>query len=421
MYVGDIMLKERKDVLIKSFDHQGRGIGRIDEKVIFIPNTIPGEVVDVNVVLEKKNYSIGDLIKINKISDKRIKPICPHFFECGGCDLMHIDYNEELEYKTNKIKEVLKKFADVDPSVVEEITANKKRNNYRNKVSFKVDGDIGFYARNTNDITKIDYCYIIDDKINEILKFLNANISMDGIKEIVVKKTKNNDDLMLVFDISKPIDEVKLKKMLGYATSIYIRENDSFHLIHGKRHITEEMGDLDFLISADSFFQVNTEQAINLYNKIIELANPKKKDIVLELYSGTGTISTFIAKHAKKVYSVEINKFAVKDAIENAKINNVDNIEFIKDDALKYVQNFNEKIDLLVVDPPRSGMDKTVVEKILEIEPDKMIYVSCDPITLARDIKILSEKYSVEKVAPFDMFPNTYHVENVVLLQRKNQ
>lgn len=413
------MLNERKIVDIFALDHQGRGIARIDNKVVFVSNVLPNETAEIKITQEKKNYAVGELIKIINISDKRIAPICPHFHDCGGCDVMHMSYEDELVYKENKVKEILKKFAALDPSLVKDIVPNEDRHNYRNKVTFKVDKNLGFYAKNTNDIVKIDYCYIIDDNINELLRYINTHLSLEGIKQVVVRKSKSNDDLMIVFEISSPIDEEKIKKLLAYATSIYIKENNNYRLIKGDKYIKEEMDGINFLISPDSFFQVNTTQATNLYSKIVEYAKLRGNEVVLDLYSGTGTIGLYLSRYAKKVYGVEINKYAVKDANENAKLNNITNTEFIEGDALVYLEKFKGKADVVIVDPPRSGLDRNAVTKLMEIKPKTIVYVSCDPSTLARDLNILKEEYDVIEVTPFDMFSNTYHVETVVLLERK--
>lgn len=414
------MLNERKVLNVYSLDHQGRGIAKVDNKIIFIPNTLPGEEVEVKITAEKKNFLLGESLKILKMSEERKIPICPHFYECGGCDLMHIDYEEELNYKETKVKDIIKKFASLNPEIIKPIIKNSDRYNYRNKVTFKIDKDLGFYSKNSNDIVKIDYCYIIDERINEIVRYINSHIDLTDVKQLIVRKSLTGDDLMVIFELKKETNIDKLKKLHAYATSVYIKLNNKYELIAGDKYIKENLTDLTFLISPDSFFQVNTKQAEVLYNKVKDYLNPNKNEVLLDLYSGTGTIGMFLSKYVKEVISVEINKYACRDAIENAKNNRINNIKFINDDAMKYLQKNDKKIDVLVVDPPRSGLEKQTVDKMLEMNLKKIVYVSCDPITLARDLNLLKEKYNIIEVTPVDMFPNTYHVECVVLLAAKH-
>ena len=385
------------NVLIEKLDHQGRGIARINNKTCFIENALPSEIVDIKITLDKKKYSEGNVIKFIKKSDDRINPICPYFFNCGGCNLMHMSYEDQLMYKENKVKEIIDRYANLP---------------------FHIDNKIGYYAKKSSKIIEIDNCYIVDDSINDILNKLK-NINLKNIYEIVIRSSKNISNKMIVLKINKDIDEnniiLSLKK---YVDTIIIYQNRKYKTIYGKGYIFESLGEYKFKISPDSFFQVNTVQAENLYNKVLEYANLKGNENVLDLYCGTGTIGIYLSKYFKKVLGVEINKYAVEDADFNKDLNSINNIEFKCLDASR-INQISDKFDTIIVDPPRSGLDKETVEYLKNSLSKKIVYVSCDPITLARDLKLLSEIYDVKEITPFDMFSNTYHVECVCVLNRK--
>lgn len=402
---------------IDRLDHQGRGISKINEKIIFIPNALPNEIVNVKIVKENKKFLEGEVIDLIEESSKRIKSPCPYYQKCGGCHLMHINYDDELNYKEDKIKQVITKFTSYNSKIVKKIIPNNNLN-YRNKVTFHVDKDIGYYSNKSNNLIKIDKCLIADSNINEILNVLN-NIELSDIYEVIIRASKLLKDKMIVLKLSNnvSVDNI-VKKLSSYVNTIVTYYKKEYKVVYGKGFIYDKIGEYTFKISPDSFFQVNTLGVEKLYNKVLEYLKPEMEDNVLDLYCGTGTIGIYVSKYVNKVNGIEVNKYAVLDALENAKINKIENIEFECLDASD-VSKIKEQFDKIIIDPPRSGLDKKTLEYIKKSNASKVVYVSCDPITLARDIELLKEEYELLELTPVDMFPKTYHVECVCVLERK--
>lgn len=365
-------------VVITGLDHQGRGIGKINNKIIFIPNTLPEEIVDIEITKEKKKYMEGKVIQFQKKSDNRIENMCPYYPECGGCQLLHLPYKEQLTYKFEKMKNILKRY-QLEDIKLKPIIASPKTLSYRNKVTFQVQNhELGFFEENSYHFIKIKKCLLLDDKINEVIHTLPTN------------------------------DE-----------KIIVRSNQKEMIYDDSKEIMHTIVDYKFLVSLPSFFQINDSVTPLLYEKVNEYLNPNKEEVILDLYCGTGTIGIFISNNCKKVIGIEKNEDAIKDAWENAKLNNIKNIEFVCGDAGKETKKLKEKPTSIIIDPPRSGLNRETMDIILSLNPLKIVYVSCDPMTLVRDLNLLKEKYSIQEITPFDMFPNTYHVENVCLLTRK--
>lgn len=389
---------------ILKYDHNGRGITYLNDKIVFVSNAIIGEDVEIKIIEEKKNYIVAEVDKYNKISSIREKNICPYFNVCGGCDIMHLPYLEQLKFKQNKVKEIINKFYG-GKVVIKDIIYDKEFN-YRNKVSLKINNKVGYYKKNSHDIINIDKCDLLSEDINRLIDKLN-HIDLGKNKNIVIRK--NTNGLMLILDSKIDYDLIE-----DEVISIYINDKK----VYGE-DLYEEMNGLKFIISPLSFFQVNKYNTINLYNKILEYCDLKGTETVLDLYCGTGTIGSFVSKNCGKVIGIEINESAINDANINKRINGLNNIEFICGDSGKILKNNKYKnIDIVIVDPPRSGLSELSINEIININPKKIIYTSCDPVTLARDLKILSEKYKVKELTPVDMFPHTYHVESVCLLER---
>ncbi len=387
-------------VRIEKLDHFGRGIAKVNNIPIFVENSLIGEEVEILITKEKKNYMEGVVIDYIKKSPLRVKSNCPYYDKCGGCDLLHLSYIEQLKYKENKVKEIIKKFSGLE--CINNIVSSKQFN-YRNKITLQVKNGIGYFQKKSNDIINIDNCLLVDNKINEIINKLKK-IDVSDVKKIVVRVT--NLESMVVF-----YGKINLKIDLDVDTIII---NDK--VIKGNGYIREEINDFKFIISPTSFFQVNNIGMINIYNKVLEYVDGGN---VLDLYCGTGTIGIYVSKKANKVLGIELNKEAIKDALINKKLNNINNIDFISGDVGTILSENNFKADIVIVDPPRAGLDNKSINNIIKIKPRKIIYVSCDPVTLARDLNILKEKYDVMEITPFDMFGNTYHVECVCLLKIK--
>lgn len=403
-----------KQIEILKMDSKGRGIGRYNNKPIFVFNALPEEIVEIENIKERSKYVTADCFKILKVSSKRIESICPYFGLCGGCDLMHLSDIEQLKFKEEKVKNtilnVLKENIKINPIVRNDFYY------YRNKAIFKVDKKIGYYGKETHEIVCISKCFLVDEKINKILNLISSTISLDGIKEIMIRTSKNTDETFVLFTLDKKIDEEKIKESLEkYVDTVVLYLND-YKTLFGNGFIYERLGNYIFKISPESFFQVNTDGAYKLYSIVSKYISDN--DSVLDLYCGTGSIGIFISNKAKKVFGVEINQYAVTDALENKKMNQLDNIDFICLNTSLFHKNLND-IDVVIVDPPRSGLDKKTISYLLKERVKKIIYVSCDLMTLTRDLSSLKEFYHIIELTPVDMFPNTYHVECVCELELK--
>ena len=394
-----------EEVLVKceKLDHFGRGLGHVSGKIIFVPDLSPDEEALVKITIDKKKYMVGEVIRLVKKSNDRIDPKCP--YENCGCGLKSLNYLKTLDFKKDKVTDILKRYGKIE-GAVKEIISSDNIYGYRNKITLKVqNGKLGYFKNGSNDLIEINRCEIASEKSNEIIKVLKKS-DLSKVKEVIIK---DFGEVMVI--IKGDMDIEKLKPL---ASSIYINDN----LVYGKENIIARLGEFKFYVSKDSFFQVNMDVALKLYNKVLEYLDTSSGKSVLDLYCGTGTISLFLSKHFDKVIGIEINEEAVKCAFLNKELNNISNVRFICGDVSKEIHHL--KADNIVVDPPRSGLTNEGINDILRINPERLVYVSCDPMTLARDLKLLGAKYEVKEVTLFDMFPWTYHVESVCLLLRKN-
>ena len=401
---------------IERLDHQGRGIAYIDDKITFVENALPGEEVLIKITNSKKKYNEGIVQKYIQKSEKRVDNVCPFYESCGGCNILHMSYNDQLEYKENKIKDIMKKYANIDK--ISKIIKCDKQFNYRNKVTLKVENNIiGYYEKKSYNLVNINKCLIIDNEFNKIINDLKR-FNLDNIYELMIRNV-DSDNTALTLYLQKDTNCIQIDEYCKKNNIILnkIIKNKDFKC-NEKSKIIGKLGNFKFIISPLSFFQVNTDQTIKLYDKILELLEPNKDDNLLDLYCGTGTIGIYVANKVNKVLGVEIVKDVIHDANINKKINNVNNINFICGNTEKIIKDVKEKYNAIIVDPPRAGLTESIIRDIFRINPDKIVYVSCDPITLARDLKLLQEKYEVLDVVPVDMFPNTYHVETVCKLKK---
>ena len=366
------------EVEILDYDHQGRGMGRINDKVVFIPNTIPGEIVNVTIIKDKKKYMEGEVTNYIKKSSTRVKNLCPYYKVCGGCDLLHIPYLEQLKYKKEKINNIIRRYVG-DNIIIKDIVPSDNIFNYRNKVTYHVDSNnIGFYEKKSNKIVNIDTCLLLDNCLN------NYQIDTTNSKNDIILRTNG-------------------KQVLDNKTD----------------KIIISIGKYNYKVSLEDFFQVNNNVTYKMYEQIKKYADCTKDDLVLDLYCGTGTIGIYVSDTCKEVLGVEINEQAIIDANENSELNNISNIKFIASDVAKVIDKLGFKPNIIIVDPPRAGLDTKTIQEIIKMKPSKLIYTSCDPMTLARDLKLLNEYYEIKEITPFDMFPHTYHVETVSVLCRK--
>ncbi len=408
-------------------ESSGAGIAKANKFPVFIPYSLPTELVEVKITKVKKSYAEGEVVKNITTSKDRIEVECPYYYKCGGCDLMHQKYNATLDFKMKNLKELLYKFSKIDSNYIKlnKIVEAEDKYFYRNKVTFHVDNDkLGFYLENTNDLIEIDECIIINPIFNVALKIIKKYIKDSGINKVIMRYGIHTKELMIVFDTYKVIDNKlidELNKKIKVLKSVYMFNKNKFTLLSGESHIKEKLLDKTFMISPKSFFQVNTLMAEMMFSKVLKYIT--NTDInILDLYCGIGVISIIINKPNKKIIGVDIVKDAIKDANENKVLNNSENIEFVAANVKKVLQvikKAKKSLDVIILDPPRSGVDKDSIKVINELLPKKIIYISCNPTTLCRDLKILKEKYDVKEITPFDLFSQTHHIEAVTLLTLK--
>lgn len=427
----------------------------IENYPIFVPKTLPKEKAVVEITELKKTYGTARLLDIRYHNyDIRVNPICPNFESCGGCDLMHMNYDYQLVFKQQAVKETLEHLGGIKDIEIETIEKMDDPYHYRNKVQvpFRYHNGktiCGFYKKFTHEIVSLQDCYIQSNLANDIVKFVRniANeLKIKGydedknegvIRHLLVRETKNHDNYMLVIvtkDRKIPSLDLFLKKIkMRYPMITSIIQNinpnpgnvilgKENHVLDGSPVIVDELLNTKFQIGPMSFYQVNPIQTEKLYQGVIEFANLSKEDVLIDAYCGIGTIGLIAAPYVKKVYGVEIVEEAIKNAIINKKLNNINNVEFVVGKAENQIKKWANAINptVLVVDPPRKGCDETFLETVVKMKIPKIVYVSCNPATLARDLKYLvTNNYEVLRIKPYDMFPNSNHVETIALLSLK--
>ena len=441
------------DIIDNGFE--GEGIAKIDSFTIFIPNTIKGEKVKILIVKVLSSHAFGKVLQILEKSENRIEPDCNTYKRCGGCNLRHVKYEKTLEMKKNKVQNLVNKSLN-QKIEVEEVLGMNKPYFYRNKLQYPLGIDkhgnpiIGVYANRTHEIIPIEKCMIQDEESSEIAKYIVELIKKYNLtvydektrkglfRHVVIKKGFKTNEIMIILVInseklaeSQEIVKDLIEKYNKIKTIVINSNMENTNVILGNRnetiygsgYIEDILGIFKFKISPLSFYQVNPIQAEKLYNLALQNTEITDNDIVFDLYCGIGTISIFASKYAKKVYGIEIVEQAIEDAKGNAKINSISNTEFIAGDTEFVLTDLieNKKIipDVVIVDPPRRGLDNTTINNILKIKPRKVTYISCNPATLVRDLKELSEKYDIKIIKPVDMFPWTSHCEVVTVLNLK--
>ena len=448
-------IEKNKEFIVDIIDNgfEGEGIAKIDNFTVFVPNCIKGEKVKILIVKVLKSYAYGKVLEIIEKSEYRKKPDCLTYKRCGGCDLRHVEYVKTLEMKQNAVQSLVNKTLK-NKVGVEETLGMEYPYFYRNKAQYPVGKDknsnpvIGVFANRTHEIIPIEECFIQNKQSQILAKFVldfikknnitvyDVNTGKGLVRHIVTKVGVKTNEIMLIIvingqNIPKENELVKavLKEFQNVKTIVKNINRKNTNVIMGDKNINlygngfieDILGDYRFKISPLSFYQVNPIQAENLYNIGVRKANITKDDIVFDLYCGIGTISIFMAKYAKKVYGIEIVEEAVKDAKENAEFNNIDNTEFISGDVESVLDDLinNKRIipDVIMIDPPRKGLDNKSVENILKISPKKIVYISCNPASLVRDLAKLEEIYDIKMIKPVDMFPFSKHVECVVAMK----
>jgi len=456
-------------VLITDIGAEGNALARIENQVVFVPMLIPGDIVDIKVRKKRKNYLEGTVVRFHEYSADRIKPVCRHFGICGGCKWQHLPYHLQLKYKEKQVRDNLTRIAKVQLPEISPIIGSESIYFYRNKLeyafsdkrwltreevnsdnNFEKEDALGFHVPRVFDkVLDIRECHLQPEPSNAIrdavrrfahkkgFAFFNNRQQSGFLRNLIIRNSAGGNVMVIVVFF---LDESKRREALlnflvsefPQITSLWYiinrKKNDSLTdqvpvLFNGKDHMVEEMNDLRFRIGPKSFYQTNSIQAAKLYNIAWKYASLTGNEIVYDLYTGTGTIANFMASSAKKVIGIEYVREAIEDARNNSSINDIGNTFFYAGDLRNVLteQFFEEngRPDVIITDPPRAGMHKDVVGSILMAAPQRIVYISCNPATQARDIMLLSGKYSVSQIQPVDMFPQTHHVENVTLLKRK--
>ena len=466
------MGRRKKNIVLKRIELNdagslGKAISKIDDqKIIFTKYGVPGDIVDIQVRKKRKSYIEGEIIKIHSRSDKRTKPKCSYFKICGGCSWQNMKYENQLIYKNNEVLNNLSRIGKVIPEKILPIIKSEKKYYYRNKMEFsfsnsrwitndeiksdKIIDDknaLGFHKSGMwSKVINIDKCYLqtnISNKIRNFIRIKSIELGLEffdlkkqfgDIRTLMIRTTSINNIMILIQFYKK---SKKIFKLLSEIEAEFPEISSIMYVINNKRNdtiydlkaqcfngtdfINEKIGNLTFKISAKSFFQTNSFQTTKLYNIVKKFASLQGEEIIYDLYCGIGTISLFLANSAKKVIGIETIKEAVDSAKINAKNNKITNTIFIHGDVKKILKDGVNKYkypDIVIVDPPRNGLEKSVIDSIINIKPNKIIYVSCNSSTQARDLIELKEFYNLKISQSIDMFPQTYHVENVVLLEK---
>jgi len=463
----DLLLLEK--VRITDIGAEGNALARVNNLVVFVPMLIPGDVVDLRVLKRRKKYLEGSVIKFHEYSSDRVEPRCSHFGTCGGCKWQHLPYHLQLQYKEKQVMDNLTRIGKIELPTINPIIGSSDIFLYRNKLEYTfsnkrwltndeiASGDryekekaLGFHVPGLFDkVIDIERCHLQPEPSNAIrnavreyamrknLQFFDLRLQNGFLRNLVIRNSIDGSVMVIVVfffedaGMRQGLLDFLISEFPQITSLMYVinsKKNDSLNdqspiLYKGEGYLIEEMSGLKFRIGPKSFYQTNAKQALLLYRIVKDFADLTGKEIIYDLYTGTGTIANFVADSAVKVIGIEYVEEAVKDAILNSEINNIRNAHFFAGDLKEVLSEeffeINGKPDVIITDPPRAGMHEDVIKAILSAAPGKIVYVSCNPSTQARDILMLSEMYIVNKVQPVDMFPHTHHVENVVLLKRK--
>jgi 23S rRNA (uracil1939-C5)-methyltransferase len=463
-----------EEVTITGVAAEGKAIVRVDDLVIFVPLVVPGDVVDLQLTRKKNHYAEATAVKFHHYSDIRVKPFCRHFGICGGCKWQMLPYEEQLRYKQQQVKDNLERIGKVELPEISPILGSEKTQRYRNKLEFtfsnkrwltseELKSDEVFEHRNAvgmhipgsfDKVLDIQECWLQDDISNRIrngvrqfaiehdIPFYDLREQSGVLRNIVIRLSSTGELMViLIAQNAGPKQKSQMMEVLQFIADsfpeitslIYIinnKCNDSIAdltpiTFKGKDHIIEKMEDLQFKVGPKSFYQTNSEQAYNLYKIVRNFASLTGNELVYDLYTGTGTIANFVAHQSRQVIGIEYIEEAIEDARVNAQLNNLNNTLFFAGDmrdilTQEFIGQYGRP-DVIITDPPRAGMHPDVINTILFAEPKRIVYVSCNPATQARDIQLLSEKYRVAAIQPVDMFPHTQHVENVAMMELKSE
>lgn len=458
-----------EDILITDVAAEGKAIAKVDGRALFVPFAVPGDVVDIQLTRKKNSFAEGRIVGFKKYSENRAEPFCSHFGVCGGCKWQMLPYDQQLKHKHQQVVDNLERIGKIDLPEVSPIMGAPQTSFYRNKLEFTFSNKkwlteveiasgeafdnmdaLGFHIPGMFDkVLNIDKCWLQDDHSNQIRNAIREFClendysffdlrNQEGLMRTLIIRNSSIGEWMVIVVFYED-DREKREKLLDFIVEkfpaitslLYIvnqKANDTIidqEVItwHGRDHIYEEMEGLKFKIGPKSFFQTNSEQACNLYKVVRDFAQLSGEEIVYDLYTGTGSIANFIAKNTKKVVGIEYVPEAIEDAKENSRLNGIGNTLFFSGDMKDLLTSGfitgQGHPDVIITDPPRAGMHTDVIDVILLAAPERIVYVSCNPATQARDLNLLDEKYIVARVQPVDMFPHTHHVENVVLLEKR--
>ncbi len=447
------MSRRVQEVTCEGLDDFGKGIVRLENTTCFVDNLLPGEKAKVQTDFRYGKLSEAKVLERESDSPYRVHPECKYYPNCGGCQIMHLSYPEQLRYKTKKVKDLLHKFAHLDFEVPLCLGLEKPER-FRNKVQKPVRFDnkkkrikAGFYQSGTHNLIGVDDCLMeseLSNRISDVLVSLfekyhytpyHEDARFGLIRHLLIKTNTDQSEALVTLIVTRSdIKGIKdfakelmhqVPELVGLVLNINTRKTNVILgekdvPVYGHTKIQDHIFDKKFLISTQSFYQVNSHQIETLYGEAIEFANLRKSDRLLDAYCGTGTIGLCCADKVKEVLGVEIVKDAVRDAKMNAKINHIENARFLCDDATKFILNTKETFDVVIMDPPRKGSTPEFISAVKKMKPERVVYVSCDPVTLARDLALFADAYEVKKVQPVDMFPNSTHVECITLLCRKD-
>jgi 23S rRNA (uracil1939-C5)-methyltransferase len=456
-------------VLFTAIGAEGKSIARVENQVLFVPMLVPGDIADIQVTRKRKNYMEGRVVRFHTLSPDRIKAPCIHFGVCGGCQWQHLPYDLQLQFKEKQVRDSLERIGKIDLQGFSSIAGSPDLYRYRNKLEFafsdkrwltreEVASDneftredaIGFHLPGFFDkVLDIRECLLQPEPSNAIrnvireyahrdrLTFFNAREQSGFLRNLVIRNSLDGNVMVIMVFLYE--DEKRRKRLMDHVAEKFPSVTSMFYIINQKKndslsdqdpilycgedHLTEKIGRLSFRIGPKSFYQTNTRQSVQLYQKAREFAGLTGSETVYDLYTGTGTIACFVADSAKKVIGIEYIREAVQDAEKNAAINGIGNVIFSAGDiksvlSMDFISGHGSP-DVIITDPPRAGMHEDVVKSIVDASPQRIVYISCNPATQARDIQLMSDQYAVSRVQPVDMFPHTSHVENVVLLVKR--
>lgn len=423
------------EVKIENYGCNGEGIGRVDNFPVFIDGALRGEKVKFLAVKVLKSFAYGKLLEVLTPSPSRKAVSCPVFKRCGGCQLLHMDYSEQLSLKKEIVEDCMRKFSGLSSFTVADVCGVKEEAfHYRNKAQYPVKGGkCGFYAERSHDLIPVKSCLMQNEKDEQLIKIMEQYPYQNEVRHLYTRYGENEQMAVVVTKVKKLKGEkflIEKFKQAGVDTlvqNINLKDTNVILgqencILYGKGTINGKIGDLKFEISPHSFFQINSKQATRLYQKGKDLLDLKGTEHLMDLYCGIGSIGLFMADKAKKVLGVECVPQAVENAKENAKKNGIKNAEFVaglSEDVFKEKMEQGTLPDVVVIDPPRKGCDEKLLKTLLEYLPEKILYISCNPSTLARDLSVLSKSYNVGTIYPYDLFPNTKHIECVVRLSCK--